>query len=378
MQMVAAAARGTLRRMSDIPAALATVPELIAELQLGNMVILVDDEDRENEGDFVVAAELITVEHVVAMNRLASGIITVPMPRTWLSRLDLGPMVPDNEESMCTAFMTTVDLKEGVSTGSSAHDRVATMRRLADPDASADEFVRPGHVNPLLVREGGVLKRTGHTEASHDLMQLAGLSPVAALCEIMGDDGTMLRLPDLRRLASRLGLKLGTIADVIRHRVNHERLIEATSRDTMQTSLGEVTVHRYRSRVDHGRYTALVVGALAPDAPTLTRIHAATLDGDLLPLLLGDDEHPLRRALARIAADGGGVLLYIERGDKDAPVDERDYGIGAQILLDLEIRTLRLLTDHPRRRAAMEGFGLEIVEFVPLTDRSADVLDFPG
>ena len=357
---------------------LATVPEMIAQLQAGKMVVLIDDEDRENEGDFVVAGELISVEHVVAMNRLASGIITVPMPQGWLARLQLGPMVSGNEESMSTAFATTVDLREDISTGSSAHDRVATIRRLADPQARPEDFVRPGHVNPLIVRDGGVLKRTGHTEASHDLMLMAGLSPVAVLCEIMGDDGSMLRLPQLRTLAASLDMPLGTIAEVIRHRLTHERLIEATSRSTVQTPLGEITVHRYRSRVDACRYTALVLGSLHADAPTLTRIHAATLDDDLLPLLLGESQHPLQRALATIAAGGGGVSLYIERAGEPLPMDERDYGIGAQILGDLGAGRLRLLTDHPRRRAGIEGFGLEIVEFVPVTDAVADVLDLRG
>jgi len=179
------------------------------------MIVLVDDEDRENEGDFVVAAEHVRVDHVVAMNRLASGIITVPMPASWLARLHLDPMVQENAETMRTAFTVTVDAKRGVSTGSSAHDRVATIKQLADPEARATDFVRPGHVNPLRVREGGVLERPGHTEASHDLMVMAGLQPVAVLCEIMGDEGEMLRLPQLQMLARRMGLALGTIADVI-------------------------------------------------------------------------------------------------------------------------------------------------------------------
>jgi len=196
----------------------ASIPELLAELRAGRMIILVDDEARENEGDLVVAAELIQVEHVVAMNRIASGIITVPMPGTWLRRLHIDPMVQQNAESMHTAFTVTVDAREGVSTGSSAADRVASIRKLADPSSRSEDLVRPGHINPLRVREGGVLERAGHTEASHDLMCLAGLQPVAVLCEIMGDDGEMLRLPRLRELALKTGLKLGTIADIIRYR----------------------------------------------------------------------------------------------------------------------------------------------------------------
>ena len=344
----------------------ATVPELVAELQAGRMVILVDDEDRENEGDFVVAAEHLTVEQVVQMNRLASGIITVPMPQPWLKRLHIDPMVQDNAESMHTAFTVTVDAAEGASTGSSAHDRVHTIRLLADPRTEASAFVRPGHVNPLMVRPGGVLKRAGHTEASHDLMCLAGLQPVAVLCEIMGDDGEMLRLPALRELAARLDMPLGTIAELIRYRRRTEKLVEHLGVEPLETAAGSFAVHRYRSTVDAGRYTAFVAGELDPGQPTLARMHAAAVTDDLLSLLSGSADSPLRLALGRIAA-ASGVLLYIERGpDAEGPMDERDYGIGAQILSELGAHRLRLLTDHPRRRAGIEGFDLEVVEYVPM------------
>ncbi|HVZ34895.1 MAG TPA: 3,4-dihydroxy-2-butanone-4-phosphate synthase, partial [Polyangiaceae bacterium] len=211
------------------------VPELIAELRAGRMIILVDDEDRENEGDLVVAAELVTVEQIVQMNRHASGIITVPMPRSWLKRLHIDPMVQENAESMHTAFTVTVDGTSGVGTGSSAVDRVTTIHSLANPASTAEDFVRPGHVNPLVVREGGVLKRAGHTEASHDLMCLAGLRPVAVLCEIMGDDGEMARFPELCQLAAQLNLKVGTIKDLIRYRHQTEKLVTLTGRDEVVT-----------------------------------------------------------------------------------------------------------------------------------------------
>ena len=338
------------------------------------MIILVDDEDRENEGDLVVSAELLTAEQVVQMNRFASGIITVPMPRAWLRRLHIDPMVQENAESMHTAFTVTVDAAHGVTTGSSAHDRVHTIHRLADQRATADEFVRPGHVNPLLVREGGVLKRAGHTEASHDLMQLAGLPPVAVLCEIMGDDGQMLRLPELMDLAVQLGIQLGTIADLIRYRRRTEKLVERIGAETLQTREGTFDVVRYRSTVDSGGYTAFVRGPIDPDAPTLVRMHAATLTGDLLGLLGGSSESALSLALSRIAA-AGGILLYIDRaGEATDPMDDRDYGIGAQILADLGARRLALLTDHPRRRAGLDGFDLEVVEYVPLRDASVTPL----
>jgi 3,4-dihydroxy 2-butanone 4-phosphate synthase/GTP cyclohydrolase II len=363
------------------------VPELVEELRAGRMIILVDDEDRENEGDFVVAAELLTTEQVVQMNRLASGIITVPMPRAWLRRLHIDSMVQENAESMHTAFTVTVDASHGVTTGSSAHDRVHTIHRLADARATADEFVRPGHVNPLLVREGGVLKRAGHTEASHDLMQLAGLSPVAVLCEIMGDDGQMLRLPELTKLAEQLGIRLGTIADLIRYRRRTERLVERVSSEVLQTREGPFEVHRYRSAVDSGGYTALVRGPIDPDATTLVRMHAATLTGDLLGLLGGGaSESALSLAMKQLA-ESGGILLYIENspshpagvapGDAGA-MDDRDYGIGAQILADLGARRLALLTDHPRRRAGLDGFDLEVVEYVPLRNPSVTPLRKSG
>ncbi|MEX1363589.1 MAG: 3,4-dihydroxy-2-butanone-4-phosphate synthase [Nannocystaceae bacterium] len=350
----------------DESSELATVPQMVAELRAGRMIILVDDEDRENEGDFVVSAARITVEQIVQMNRLASGIITVPMPRSWLRRLHIDPMVHDNAESMSTAFTVTVDAAAGISTGSSAHDRVATIRRLADESATADDFVRPGHINPLQVRDGGVLKRPGHTEASHDLMRMAGLPPVAVLCEIMGDDGQMLRLPELRTMARSMGLSLGTIADVIHHRRRTETLVERIGSEPVATRLGDFEIHRYRSTVDSGRYTALVHGTIDSEQPVVVRMHAASVTDDLLGLLSGGPSTLLQRAMSRIAQDDG-VLLYIERHPATTgPMDERDYGIGAQILADLGVRRLRLMTDHPRRRAALPGFDLEVVEHVPI------------
>jgi 3,4-dihydroxy 2-butanone 4-phosphate synthase/GTP cyclohydrolase II len=343
---------------------------MLAELRSGRMIILVDDEARENEGDLVVAAELIRVEHVVAMNRIASGIITVPMPRAWLRRLHIDPMVQENAESMHTAFTVTVDAKDGVSTGSSGSDRVTTIRKLADPGSRSEDFVRPGHINPLLVRDGGVLKRAGHTEASHDLMCLAGLQPVAVLCEIMGDDGEMSRLPRLRELALKTGLKLGTIADIIRYRQYNERLIHLVSRSRVDSRFGKLLVHRFESSVDRGRYTAFVRGNIDPERPTLVRIHVATLTDDVLGLLTGSSGSALELGLSRISREESGVFLYIERSNAGLvdPVDERDYGIGAQILRELGAKRLRLLTNHPRRRAGLEGFGLELCEHVPLDD----------
>lgn len=376
--------------MSSAAPSFASVPEMIAELRAGRMIILVDDEERENEGDLVVAGELIQVEHVVLMNRLASGIITVPMPRAWLRRLHIDAMVQENAESMHTAFTVTVDAKDGVSTGSSARDRVATIRKLADPASRAEDFVRPGHINPLLSREGGVLKRAGHTEASHDLMCLAGLQPVAVLCEIMGDDGEMLRLPRLRELADKSGLKLGTIADVIRYRQCTERLIRSigsnvgsntgdTGGDLLESRFGRLSVHRFESSVDRGRYTAFVRGVIDGESPTLVRIHVATLTDDVLGLLRGGVGSELELGLSRIAREGSGIFLYIERSSEIPadPMDERDYGIGAQILRELGVKRLRLLTNHPKKRAGLDGFGLELCEHVALDDASDAEPDAP-
>lgn len=354
--------------MVSTPASFASVPEMIAELRAGRMIILVDDESRENEGDLVVAAERLEVAHVVAMNRIASGIITVPMPRSWLRRLHIDPMVQENAESMHTAFTVTVDAREGVTTGSSAPDRVASIRKLADPASRAEDFVRPGHINPLLVREGGVLKRAGHTEASHDLMCLAGLQPVAVLCEIMGDDGEMLRLPRLRELALQTGMKLGTIADIIRFRQCNERLVNLVGHDRVESRFGRLSVHRFESSVDRGRYTAFVRGRIEPENPTLVRIHVASLTDDVLGLLTGGSGSSLEASFQRIASEESGLFLYIERPYEAlaGSADERDYGIGAQILRELGVQRLRLLTNHPKRRAALEGFGLELCEHVPL------------
>jgi 3,4-dihydroxy 2-butanone 4-phosphate synthase/GTP cyclohydrolase II len=290
------------------------------------------------------------------------------MPRPWLKRLHIDPMVQENAESMHTAFTVTVDARSDIGTGSSAVDRVTTIRKLANPASRAEDFVRPGHVNPLVVREGGVLKRAGHTEASHDLMCLAGLQPVAVLCEIMGDHGQMALLPELFRVALRLGVKVGTITDLIRYRRQTEKLVTLASKDEVVTRFGTFKVFRLRSAVDRGRYTALVWGTIEPNDVPLVRIHAANVTDDLLGFLGAHDGGAVEAALARIVEERAGVFLYIERPEdgSGSAADERDYGIGAQILVELGVRKLRLLTNHPRRRAGLEGFGLELVENVTL------------
>ncbi len=371
----------------------ASIEEAVTALAQGRLIILVDDEDRENEGDFVCAAEFVTSEIITLMTRHASGIITNPMPAERLRTLGLELMVPDNTESMRTAFTVTVDARDGTTTGSSAHDRALTMRLLADPEARALDFNRPGHVNPLMARTGGVLKRPGHTEAAVDLMHLAGLSLVGVLCEIMGDSGEMARVPELAVLAERFQMPLVTIADLIKYRRRTEKLIRKIAAPPLPTMYGTFVAHTYLSEVDDNEYLALVLGEVSPTEPILCRIHSSCVTGDLLGSLRCDCGDQLHLALEKIAAEGRGILLYIEqegRGiglankmrayelqDQGADtvdanlmlgfkVDSRDYGIGAQILADLGARRLRLMTNNPAKPAGLDGFGLEIAEIVPL------------
>jgi 3,4-dihydroxy 2-butanone 4-phosphate synthase/GTP cyclohydrolase II len=369
------------------------IDEAIDDLRAGKMIILVDDEERENEGDFVMAAEFVTPEAITLMTRHASGIITNPMPQDRLAALHLDLMVQNNSESMRTAFTVTVDATEGTSTGSSAHDRALTMRKLADPHALPGHFNRPGHVWPLMAREGGVLKRAGHTEAAVDLMRLAGLQPVGVICEIMGDDGEMARVPELALLAEKFDLKLVTIADLIKYRRRAEKLIQKLAVASLPTKYGEFTAHAYVSDVDTNEYVAFVMGDISEGEPTLCRIHSSCVTGDLLESLRCDCGDQLHLALKTISEAGRGVLLYIEqegRGiglvnkmrayelqDQGADTveanellgmksDLRDYGIGAQILVDLGLKKLRLMTNNPTKLAGIDGFDLEISEVVPL------------
>jgi 3,4-dihydroxy 2-butanone 4-phosphate synthase/GTP cyclohydrolase II len=371
----------------------ASIEEVIEDLRAGRMIILVDDEDRENEGDLVMAAEFVTPEAITLMTRHASGIITNPMPYERLQALHLDLMVSDNSEAMRTAFTVTVDAREGTTTGSSAADRAITMRKLADPNARPTDFNRPGHVNPLMARKGGVLKRAGHTEAAVDLMRFAGLQPVAVICEIMGDDGKMARLPELLLLAERFDLKIATIADLIKYRRRTEKLIRKMAAPKLPTKYGDFIVHSYVSDVDDNEYAAFVMGDVTDGQPTLCRIHSSCVTGDLFESLRCDCGDQLHLALQKISEAGQGVLLYIEqegRGiglvnkmrayelqDKGADTveanellgmkaDLRDYGIGAQILVDLGIRKIRYMTNNPAKLAGLDGFGIEIAEVVPL------------
>ena len=370
-------------------ASLSSVGELLAELRAGRMVIIMDDEDRENEGDLIMAAEHATPEAVAFMIRHTSGIICVPMEEEQLARLELPQMVPVNSESHRTAFTVSVDLRAGTTTGVSSGDRAATIRALADPDAKPGDFARPGHIFPLRARRGGVLVRAGHTEAAMDLCRLAGLKPAGVLCEVMNEDGTMARLPQLQEFARRHDLKIGTIADLIRHRLRNERSVERLSEHSVQTDLGEFRLYAYQDCVSLEVHVALAHGRLdGPQAP-LVRVHLADTLRDLLGVQGSTRTWTLRSAMQRIVEAGSGVVVVLRQQESARELAEavrtfaavsspataapepaagsegvlRTFGIGAQILKDLGVTRMRVLS-APKQMHGISAFGLEVEGYV--------------
>jgi 3,4-dihydroxy 2-butanone 4-phosphate synthase/GTP cyclohydrolase II len=389
----------------DRDAGFATIDEAVEEIRSGRMVIVVDDADRENEGDLIMAAEKVTPEAIAFMVRHTSGVICMPVVGERLDQLHLPLMVGEGTDLQRTAFTISVDVRRGTTTGISAGDRAATIRAVIDPDTEAADLARPGHVFPLRYREGGVLKRAGHTEAGVDLARLAGLYPAGVLCEVVNEDGTMARLPDLTRFGAEHGLKMISIAALIEYRRLREKLVRRVADASIPTIYGRFRAHAYESVVDGRVHMAMTLGEVGDGERILVRVHSECLTGDVFHSLRCDCGTQLDDALGKIGAEGRGILLYI-RGHEGRAIglghklrayqlqeegkdtveanvelgfkpDPRDYGIGAQILVDLGVTSMRLLTNNPSKRAGLEGYGLSILERVPLeTEPTAENLPY--
>ena len=364
-----------------------SVEEAVAAIAAGEMVIVTDDEDRENEGDLVMAASKATPEAINHMIRQAGGLICAPTLHHQLTRLGINQMVPENREGQRTEFTVSVDAAEGISTGISAYDRARTVQILADPEATPDQLVQPGHVFPLRARPGGVLQRAGHTEAAVDLASLAGLHPSGVICEILNPDGSMARLPELVAYKEKHGFRLLSIAQLIEYRRKREKLVEKVGERELETDYGPFILHVFRNDLDERVHVALTRGEL-DERPTLVRVQGENLLSDVFTAHVR--ENLVRPALRRIAEEGRGAVVYLEQlrggiqldpwtghlveenGLGGAPMDFRDYGIGAQILCELGLRQIRLLTSRPRRVIALEGYDLEILEQVPLREEDGE------
>lgn len=370
-----------------------TVDEAAVLYRLGKFVIIVDDEDRENEGDLCIAAEHVTPEAINFMAREGRGLVCVSLSEERCDELNLPPMVEDNTSTFGTAFTVSVEARGKVTTGISAADRATTVKTLIDPRTRPHDLARPGHTFPLRAKKGGVLKRAGQTEASVDLARIAGLVPAGVICEIMNEDGTMARVPDLLIFSEKHGIPIVSVAELIRHRMRNERLVHRVAAPKLPTRFGEFRVVGFRSDVTNEEHLALTMGDISPEEPTLVRVHSSCLTGDVFGSMRCDCGTQLEMAMAVIAHEGKGVLLYLlqegrgiglfnklrayelqEQGLDTVAANEklgfkpdvRDYGIGCQILRDLGVRKMRLMTNNPSKYVALDGFGLEIVERVPL------------
>lgn len=372
---------------------LATIPEAIEDIRSGNFVIVVDDEDRENEGDFVMAAEKVTAESINFMATHGRGLICMPVTGQRLDELKIPMMVSNNTSKFTTPFAIAVEAKEGTSTGISAADRARTVQVIVDPKTHPDDILMPGHMFPLRARDGGVLVRAGQTEATVDLARLAGLRPAGVLCEIMNEDGTMARMPQLEIIAKKFGLKIISVADLIAYRRRHEKLVHRVAEAKIPTKHAEFTAIAYKSDVDPNEHLALVLGDITSVEPILVRVHSECLTGDVFHSMRCDCGEQLDVAMEMIAKEGRGVIIYLRQEGRGIglhnkirayalqekgldtveanlslgfPADQRDYGIGAQIMADLGLHEIKLLTNNPKKRIGLESYGLIVVDTLPI------------